>query len=95
MQRLRRVTTLLRIGIPTNWQVSYTLHAAYTSPVLYTLSYTDDATQVRLRSNGVQGSDYINANFIDVSTRYKECMEACHLLLSLFKCRATESAMPT
>ena len=36
---------------------------------LYTLSYTDDGTRVRLRSNGVGGSDYINANFIDVSAR--------------------------
>jgi len=35
------------------------------------LLISDDATRVRLRSNGVQGSDYINANFIDVSTRYK------------------------
>jgi len=37
----------------------------------YSNKLANDATRVRLRSNGVQGSDYINANFIDVSTKYK------------------------
>jgi len=71
MQRLRLVTTLLRIGILTNWQVSYSLHAVLYFPSTIHTFLHDDATRVRLRSNGVQGSDYINANFIDVSTRYK------------------------
>ena len=36
-------------------------------PTILTISYIDDLTRVRLRSNGVEGSDYINANFINVS----------------------------
>jgi len=37
------------------------------APTILTISYIDDFTRVKLRSNGVEGSDYINANFINVS----------------------------
>jgi len=37
------------------------------APTILTISYIDDFTRVRLRSSGVEGSDYINANFINVS----------------------------
>jgi len=45
MQRLRLVTTLLRIGIPTNWQVSYTLHTVLYFPSMHS-NYTHFLTKV-------------------------------------------------
>jgi len=65
------------------------------APTILTISYIDDFTRVRLRSNGVEGSDYVNANFVNVSALIKCCLEACHFTAVLFRHRATGSIVPT
>ena len=43
--------------------------------------HTDNLTRVRLRPTGVKGADYINASFVDVSTKPDSWLVHCCTLL--------------
>lgn len=43
-------------------------------------SHADNLTRVRLRPTGVKGADYINASFVDVSTKMSFSVTVLHLL---------------
>ena len=55
--------------------VSLFVHAQENADICFCIFFTDDDSRVVLHTDNQDGSNYINASFIDVSSSINHCLE--------------------